>query len=143
MMWTTPLVATLCTVASCCLGLNEILHSPECPNYRRSPLWVRLSMFAWCVALFYRAADLWMGIYQGHPQYISPSAVPASVCMALCLYAMLMDTLTKRLPSRTWRRINRLLWLATCGRKSVLTDLALRGFIVVAPNERPFPQDAL
>lgn len=134
--WTTFATALICAIGSAAIGLNEILHGPDVPTFRQSPVPVRLAMQGWCFALAYRAADLAFSWWHGHPQPIGDSAVIAGLAMMACQLALLWDTLNKRLPARTWARINRILHLASCGRRGKsLAELALRGVAAIGPGE--------
>lgn len=138
--WPTLATAILCAFGSASVGLNEILHAPELPNYRRASLGVRLPMMAFSIALAFRSMDLFVGLWKHQPQLIGETAVLGGLTMVTYTLATLWDTASKRLPARVWRRLDRALWLASCGRHApALTELNLQGAMVVAPRERTLP----
>lgn len=112
--WPTVATAMICALASCAVGLTEILHGPELPNYRKAPLFVRLSMMAWSITLAFRSFDLVAGLVKGHPQEVGVTAVMAGITMLGYVYAVFWDTASKRLPARFWRHLERAVDLATC-----------------------------
>lgn len=138
--WPAVVIATLCALASASVGFSEILHSPDMPNYRQASWTVRMSMMAWSITLAGRAATITSGLAHGAPETFDWSAVLATTAMAIYHGALLWDTASKRLPARIWRRLDRLLYLASCGRhSSALTELTLAGAMVVAPGEHSLP----
>lgn len=141
--WPTFAVGLLCGLSSCSLGVMEILHGPDCPNYRFLPLWVRLPMMLWSISLAYRAFDLFAGLASHQPQMIGASAVLAGTWQTATLGVFLIETLRTRLSPKAQAWVARLEALARCwGKKGrSMADLTAQGVTVVAPGERRLPPE--
>lgn len=134
------ITGSLLAVSAVALAIREVLLGPDTPNYPSAPMGVRLTMFAWMLAVAVRSADLLLGAANGTPQTIGGTAIAASVCMTAYTVAMAIHVLRLRLPASFYRRMNRALYLTHCRPKRVghaLGELSLEGIPVAAPGEKP------
>lgn len=144
--WPTVSVVLFCVVGAMALFLNEILHSPDCPNYRGAPWWVRAPMFLWGAALVYRAVALWGGLAIGAPERVGWSGAVSGFFMTTCMAAFLIDTLRGRMSAKGWRTVNRIVRLMVCKpvvKGEAMATAAMRGFAVTLPGEHTLPPEIL
>jgi peptidoglycan/LPS O-acetylase OafA/YrhL len=145
--WTTAAVMVCCAIGSFGLFLSEILRSPDCPNYRGAPWFVRLFMFCYGLALAYRSVVLFSELRDQKPEVFDWSAPLTGFFMAGCVLAFMVDTLNRRLSAKGWRTVERveelLCWKPRGKRSEAMATLAMRGVKVVAPGEARLPPELL
>lgn len=110
----TFIAGCLVLAASGFVGLHEILSGPDRPNYPTASRHLRIAMFVWCAALFYRGAEILSGLCQPHPVLLTYGAFQAAVLLAVVHGLLLEQQLRQWLPARLHARIRRLIAVASC-----------------------------
>lgn len=111
---TTIVVGICCLLSGCCVGIQQILLSPQAVNYPKAGLAPRTLMFVWMASLMGRGVDLLVGVYAGQPQYLGVTTLPASIVLVAVQAALVYNILTRWAPAQTWARFNRIIALAAC-----------------------------
>jgi hypothetical protein len=119
-----PFVVTMATAllvlfAFLCVGLHEILLSPDLPNYPNAGLHVRAAMFVFMVCLGYRGVEM-LSLLFTQRVYVTPGAFWASFTLAWVQAVLLEQQLRRWLPARLHERIRRLLEIASCRKRPML-----------------------
>lgn len=112
------LMAGLFTLAaSACVGLIEILSSPDRINYPTARAHVRAAIFVWAVFLAYRGMEIILLASGPLPQYVTAGTFYVSVTLLLAQGALLEHQLRSWLPARVQDRVRLMTEIARCSRK--------------------------
>ena len=157
----TVATGTMFCGAGACIGLWQILSSPDAPNYPTSGQMKRTFMFWTMVFLLVVGVGVSQGPWLETPRYSTGQGAGLAFFLLALFGTFLVDHLRNWLPARTHARIRQLLALASCkppagleeARESAnstgefippvsvvgpaLLDLATSGVRVIGPNEGP------
>lgn len=139
---TVTIATGLClALTSGCVGLHEILLSPDRANYPNARRLVRMLMFAWSVVLLYRSAEIISSALAPRPVYLSLGAVLGTWVLFGVQAAMLEQVLRQWLPARLQRRIQQLILIASCRHQRELRDARRSAMAAVGVPTRAPPSE--
>jgi hypothetical protein len=121
-----------------CVGLHEILLSPDQPNYPNAPWHVRTAMFVWLLCLGYRAVEMFTQLYEPIPVYSTPGQFWATAAFALAQAVLLEQQLRRWLPARLHERIRRLMQIASCRRRPAIQAARASSNAALRDGVQPF-----
>lgn len=124
---TISVLAGLFTLAaSACVGLIEILSSPERVNYPTARAHVRAAIFLWAVFLAYRGVEIIFQAICDTPRFVSPGTFYVSATLLLAQGALLEHQLRSWLPARVHEHIRMMMKVASCRHPSMIHRKGLK-----------------
>ena len=108
------LLGSICVAWSAAIGLRQVLLGPNAVNFPSVSTPYRVMLFICSGALLARGVDLLIGALSNKPQEVSALGLVTNGLLAATAWLSLVETLHKRLPAATWRRIRRMIFVANC-----------------------------
>jgi hypothetical protein len=132
------MAGALTLVASCCLGMKQILGGPNAVNYPSQRPATRAVSFLLSAMLMLRGSNLLLGVVYGDAEQLGATAVSGSGAMALFFGVRLWDTLHMRAPARFYRKFDRAMRALNCPPWfDPLTRARREAVLAVLPWARP------
>lgn len=138
----TPALVTLMTgllllFTSFCVGLYEILLSPEALNYPNGRRRVRTAWFCVSAAFLYRAAEILCGLAAPEPTYVTFGSSVGTLAVATAFALQLEQHLRQWLPAKLQRRVQQLIDVASCRRRREVAEARKRALAAVVRGPVP------